>query len=367
MKKIKLLHITPWYPSDDNPLEAIWIKRHIESLGDAAENDILHLQLKDGAWSYSHTVQNELRRVILHTPIKSWFVKEIIASIILLLILLVHYTGKRYALWNFHIAYPNLVYLSHLKSLFRVPFLITEHWSYYHFHFYSNKKLKRVKSIFSRGIPLITVSKALQDAITKFCGFEVNSEIIPNVIDDSFHFRKEIEKSEHFLMVAFWKDPKQPLKIIEAIAELKKKGHNLKLKIGGYGPLLDSVQQKVNELRMEGNIELIGRLDAEDLAIEMNRCKAFIIPTKYETFSVICAEALCCGTVVLADSVGALTELIQDGDGVLVKDDKWEEALTGDFNGDHPAISNNACKRFSREVVASKYLDCINQIIHKTP
>ncbi len=359
MKNKKVLHITPWYPSPENPLEAIWIKRHIDSLGIHVSNEILHLQLTEGKWSYSHIVNNDLRTIVLRSPIKSWFIKEIIGTFILLLILLVYYPSRRYSAWNFHIAYPHLVYLSKIQSLFNVPFLITEHWSYYHFHFYSQKKLNRVKSIFKRNIPLIVVSKELQDAISGFCGFKVEADILPNVVEDEIFSNQSIKRSNHYLMAAFWKDPKQPLKVIESISRLKEKGIVIDLKIGGYGPLMESIIESIASLKLSSQIEVLGHLEPTQLALEMNKCKAFILPSKYETFSVICAESLMCGTPVIADSVGALKELISDGDGFLVEEDDWEEALTLKNEFDNYMISSRAKKKFSKKVVGLKYYEYI--------
>ena len=365
MKAKRILHITPWYPSAENKMEAIWIERHIAALEPYALNEVLHLHLPEGAWSFNHTNTGNLRKVQFSSPIKSWFIKELIATALLLLILPVHYPARKYDLWNFHIAYPNLVYLSQLKSLFKVPFLVTEHWSYYHFHFYSKMKLRRVKELFRVGIPLITVSESLKKSIEEFAGFRVDAKVIPNAVDEKRFFHRNQERHDHYLMVAFWKEPKDPLVVIEAMAELADSGKPISLKIGGYGPLMPQIEAAIQRLKLEDKVELLGILDTNDLAIALSDCKALLVPSKYETFSVITAEALMCGCPVIASEAGALPELILPEDGILVKENGWAAVLGADFSFHSEEIAQRARQRFASSVVGLNYSNYIDELIEK--
>ena len=44
---LRVLHVVNWYPSEPNPNEALWIKRHIVSLkGLVEEQFVLHIEVK---------------------------------------------------------------------------------------------------------------------------------------------------------------------------------------------------------------------------------------------------------------------------------------------------------------------------------
>ncbi len=66
-------------------------------------------------------------------------------------------------------------------------------------------------------------------------------------------------------------------------------------------------------------VTLTGRLSREDLVSRFNRTQLFVSPSLYEGFGLPAAEAMSCGTPVLATTAGAYPEIIEDGkSGVLV-------------------------------------------------
>jgi glycosyltransferase involved in cell wall biosynthesis len=73
------------------------------------------------------------------------------------------------------------------------------------------------------------------------------------------------------------------------------------------------------ELGIGDRVSLTGRLSKEDLAREYNRAQVLASPSVYEGFGLPAAEAMSCGTPVIATTAGAFTETIVDGEsGILV-------------------------------------------------
>lgn len=87
-------------------------------------------------------------------------------------------------------------------------------------------------------------------------------------------------------------------------------------------------------------ITAVGALDAEQVASEMSRASALLIPSVcYEQFPRTLVEAMACGLPVLASRLGALAELVEDGvTGILGEPgDAADWAVKMQWALDHPA------------------------------
>ena len=105
--------------------------------------------------------------------------------------------------------------------------------------------------------------------------------------------------------------------LIEALALLK---HRTDLHLTVVDrPVADLVPTLSERLGIEHMVTLTGRLSREDLVSLYNRAQLFVSPSLYEGFGLPAAEAMACGTPVLATTAGAFPEIIEDGtSGVLV-------------------------------------------------
>ncbi|MDB9315919.1 glycosyltransferase family 4 protein [Spirulina sp. CS-785/01] len=84
------------------------------------------------------------------------------------------------------------------------------------------------------------------------------------------------------------------------------------LKIVGDGPLSEVVKDA--ETRVAG-VEWVGRRPLEEVHQLMGEATMLIFPSKwYETFGRVAVEAFAKGTPVIAANIGAIAELVQDGD-----------------------------------------------------
>src|SRR5690606_19800960 len=149
-----------WYPNADNHYEGIWIKRQIESLAKHADNDLYHLEIKPNRpFKVSVVRKGNLVQAIYSVPFNSWRLIEILYFAWLAYQFGIKRIHKGNDIINFHIAYPMLTYWRLLNLIVDKPIVITEHWSAYHFNFNvkNDRKLFRVKRIFSQQIPVIAV------------------------------------------------------------------------------------------------------------------------------------------------------------------------------------------------------------------
>jgi glycosyltransferase involved in cell wall biosynthesis len=74
----------------------------------------------------------------------------------------------------------------------------------------------------------------------------------------------------------------------------------------------------VQELGLQGRVTFLEGLSRSDLVRQYNRAQLLVSPSLYEGFGLPAAEAMACGTPVVATSAGALSEIVADGTGLRV-------------------------------------------------
>lgn len=109
----------------------------------------------------------------------------------------------------------------------------------------------------------------------------------------------------------------------------------------------------------------------QELAALYNAANLTVIASKRETFSMIVAESLSCGTPVIGfkaggpESIGIdpFCQFIDRADNVGALADIARQMLNIDF--DHKEISDKAHKKFSREAMVEGYLRIYNSLLNK--
>ncbi len=360
---MRILHITPWFPTEENPIHAIFIQRHIQALSPHCDQLVLHIDLNFESLPSHRSETKGVIRIVRSVPFHSWRLREWIFYRLLKKELKRLNASKVFTHVNFYIAYPALIHYKRLAKWLPVKRLITEQWSIYHYNFSMEKPHRRLRDMFHHQIPLAVVSSRLGDDISTFAGIRPDIKVIPNVIDTNVFQFQNLERGEHFLTASLWKSPKTPLVILNTLLQLKEKGIHLKLRMGGYGPDEKEILTFIQENKMEDMVQYIGRIKPADLAMELNKARGFVLATEYETFSAIIAEALGCGCPVIASHSGAIPDLINENNGILVTDDwvnSWMKFLHTTY--DSEAIANNAQQRFGIESVGKKYFQLIHDL-----
>jgi glycosyltransferase involved in cell wall biosynthesis len=90
-------------------------------------------------------------------------------------------------------------------------------------------------------------------------------------------------------------------------------GHDQQLRVIGDGPLFQQIQSELVRAGLR-NVRLEGRLSRDESLKVMQGARFLILPsTCYENFPMTLAEAYACGTPVIASRLGAMQELVCDG------------------------------------------------------
>lgn len=377
-RRLRVLHIANWYPSEANPVEGIFIKQHIQLLNEEAEGEVVHLSVGKGQHFLTKreiAISDWERSIEVKTSIKLFdIVRDLIVTLLLLGVLLKR--QSKFDVVNVHIAYPLLSFYFIWKHFIRKPIVITEHWSAYHLHFGlppdKRWKLRRIRRIFRQRLPVIAVSNALSEDIARFagsCAPTFQRHVVPNALDtDTFVWHSEPRRNgpARLFIVNYWKDIKNPFPMLEAFSSLVAAGEDLILTLGGYGPLMPKLHVFIEERSLHSSIRLSGQMTAQDIAAVLAESDAYLITSNYETFSVACAQALCCGVPLIGPPIPAIREYACDLDMVAVAGNTphgWHEAFVAFLarreSFDRKAISERAHSRFSRDLTRGAYLSAL--------
>jgi glycosyltransferase involved in cell wall biosynthesis len=154
--------------------------------------------------------------------------------------------------------------------------------------------------------------------------------------------------------------------MLEAFALWAKAGMSFELRIGGYGPLLPAMERFAEEKGIRDRITFLGLLDKVRIAEEMNRADAYLFSSQYETFSVVCAQALCCGTPLVGPPLEAVAEYAPEEGWVRVASDSasaWIDALEDFRNGrerfDRGRIAENVRALLDPDRILERYREVL--------
>ncbi len=170
---------------------------------------------------------------------------------------------------------------------------------------------------------VITVSKSSADDVIRiFHVPESKVRIVHNGIDtDVFRRVDHVEEEPNrVIVVANTEDRKKGIIYLLKAIQLLKEDTDVKLtivdRIGEhtkYAPML------VREMGLEDRVTFTGRLTTEELVNRYSTAEVAVTASLYEGFGLPCAEAMSCGTPVIASKAGALPEVVGNGSaGMLV-------------------------------------------------
>jgi glycosyltransferase involved in cell wall biosynthesis len=122
--------------------------------------------------------------------------------------------------------------------------------------------------------------------------------------------------------------------LLRAFARLAELCPDVDLWIAGDGPLREALQRECAAQGLADRVVFLGaRRDVPDL---MRAADVFVLPSRFEGFGLVVAEAMASGTPVVATDAGGVAE-VMNGTGILVP------------VGDEPALARGLAEAFSMD------------------
>ncbi len=107
--------------------------------------------------------------------------------------------------------------------------------------------------------------------------------------------------------------------LLSALEMLKSAQQQLVLVIGGAGPLHEHLQRDIRRRRLHDVVRLVGFIPESQLRHYYQAADLVLMPSlQLEGFGLVMVEALACGTPVLGTPVGAIPEVLNQVDPILV-------------------------------------------------
>ena len=122
--------------------------------------------------------------------------------------------------------------------------------------------------------------------------------------------QSEPDRKDYFLFFGRLSPEKGVETLLNALSETE----GVYLKIAGEGSEEDKLKKMVKEKNLSSQVEFLGYKDKEDLNNLIRNARAVIFPSVWEeVFGYAILESLALGKPVIASRVGAIPELIRDG------------------------------------------------------
>ena len=371
--RYKILFISSWFPNKLEPTNGNFVQRHAEAVSRLHDVEILHAigdATQNQTYVFDDRIINDIRTLIVYyrnstSPLLN-FIRRMKS----------YQKGftrlQKPDLVHANVIHNSMLFAVYLKKRFKIPFVITEHWSGFlkvNRSRLSKSQLFIAKYIANNAQFVLPVSQYLLNDL-KELGWKTKLEVIGNVVDtDLFAVKSNTDTPFKFLHISNLIGLKNPDKIIAAAIKLHQEFNNFELHIGGDGDV-----EKLNELVKTNNAESFVKtfsiLTLPEVAEKMRSSDCFILFSDYENFPCVLLESLSTGTPAIATTVGGIPEIINDRNGLLISRSEQElyqamkKMVEGKIDFDYPkGLHNDINSKFSIEVISKKFDEIYRSVL----
>lgn len=354
---MKVLFISSWYPNSVQPLKGIFVKKHAAAIKLAGNDiEVVAITISSSPKLFEkkiYTITDENGIVTHQIELNSRFYKWIHLNLFFQYRVISGYIEKTVIeqfkpdIIHSNVLYPAGILGHKLSKHYKLPHVITEHWSKVDKFMSKSLFAYSGKKAYNNAAAVTVVSDFLKRSISKHFTDTSKIKIVPNVINTNIFKYQPKGNSEKliFTCVAHWTAPKRPDLIFNALNEVAKSADKkMVLNVVGEGHLLNDLKN----INQNFEINYLGNLLPEKLSEILQNSHFFLHASDIETFSIVIAEALSTGTPVLASNVGAISELVNNTNGYLTENtiEAWrnnlQQLLKVAYNNE--AISQQALK-----------------------
>ena len=341
--KIKVLFLSAWYPNRYDAMAGLFVRKHAEAVSLYCDVTVLYVHGDKNIDDFEAVNQRVggIEEWIIYYPYKE---NSLRGKILKQINYLKAYI-KGIRVLDIKRNKPNIIHVNILtrtgfiayllSKSYNIPYVITEHWSRYFKNRNSYRGVFRkiiTKLVVKNASAVLPVSKGLQKAMIEHKLLNKNYQVVHNVVDDFFFKDLKLNKTldkKRILHISCFEEPvKNICGILRAVKALSTQRTDFELVIVGTGMDYDFVVSFANDLNLPRKlVEFTGELSPAEVATQFYQADFFVLFSNYENAPVVISESLCCGVPVISTDVGAVSEMVDDSNGILIPA-KDENALT---------------------------------------
>ena len=339
---MKLIFLTPEYPTKDNKLGGIFVKDQVKAL--SYDNNVTvfynyffplkkinltnifkfifkKFSLKEKGVFYYYTFLLSPYFDVLKLFADLYFSKKNLKNYI-------KKNGKPDCLIC-HFSYPVANTAMILSKEFKIPYIVVEHSTGYFRNLFSDKKIIVIKNALNKANKVIAVSNFLKKKLISI-GVKTKIKVIGNIVDEKIFFPIKKKKKNNRLKLLIVcelvrkKNIHQLLYVLERIFNKTKKFH---LNIIGDGPERKKLEKFVIKRNLKNNINFLGILNKNKIAHFMQMSDFLLSVSEIETFGITIAEAISCGLPCILINSGGPKDFIDSSNSHLANNFKDLEKI----------------------------------------
>jgi L-malate glycosyltransferase len=372
---MRMLLVTPWYPSERNPGAGVFIKSQAKALRNNHSVTVIAAEVDYSNFAFSSFLVEEKSnqeiqeyRIVVKRSFPIF--NQLNYLWLLVRVSLKIARGFKPDIIHAHVGYPSAIWAWCLSVFLKVPFVVTEHTRpMNNFRSYIHKWL----TVFGlrRASVVMAVSNMLAGEVKQFIKRDV--VVVPNIVETE-RFTVAPYPESGVVQIGFLGTLNQPVKgldiLLKAVAELR---NDFVLHVGGDGKLLPSYKELSKELGIEQKCKFYGFVLPHEVPAFMSRIHFFVCASRSETFCVALAEALAAGRPVVSTRCGGPEEFVNETNGILVDVEDSKSLQQGleqmmlNFKGyDLVLISRHMTDRYGQAIILSRIIEIYNGVLSLT-
>jgi glycosyltransferase involved in cell wall biosynthesis len=319
--RARVLVVTHLFPTPSNLLQGPWVAEQVDASSSFADISVL-------CCSRSATRAETLRSTGVRayfaptdSPFGSGRVGLIASSARYRAALRRHLAAHAadYDLLHAHFGFPDGVLVAAAARRAGLPHVITLHGDDGYYLISRHDWLGHaVRTSLDSAARVICVSESMANVVRRHVRDAEKVIVVTNGYDDEL-FRLSHQPRNGVLFVGTLTKVKNVDLLLRTYGSLAPRlGEHLT--IVGDGPLRAGLERLAADLGISARVSFLGVQSREKVCELMGTARCLVLPSSNESWGVVVAEALACGTPVVASHVGGLPEIVRDPvAGVLVE------------------------------------------------
>jgi teichuronic acid biosynthesis glycosyltransferase TuaC len=275
--------------------------------------------------------------------------------------------------------YPDGVVAARVGARYRVPVVITEQASWQ--PWMDDYPLVRRQAVWAARVCrlFIAPSRYARNSVAHFTGDSPKLRIVPNGVDGGIFTTLDGGRrpdADQIVFVGFVNRTKGVDVLLSAMRLLLDRRPQSRLLLVGGGFYQhtrrqgEQLRRMAVELGLSDHVQFAGMKTPDQVAACMRESALLVLPSRRETFGSVLAEALACGTPVVATRCGGPEDIVNEKVGLLVPPEDpvalagaMEHVLAHRDQYDATELRAYALERFSWEEVARRTVDLYTEAV----